>query len=280
MTRSLTVPGLAAKLFAPNESITLAELQTKTSLDPVNLARCLRTCISNGIFLEPSPGIIAHTAASRLLAEDEELQAWVGFNCEDIGPAAAHVLDALKHHPEANHLARSGFCYANGTVDVEPMFVTLGRDANRAKRMSRAMTSLSTGEGYEVKYLVDVASGGYDFSDVDAAAGVFVDLGGSHGFVPVELAKRYHNMRFVVQDLPKMVQSVPQPIHPDPKIASRITFQAHDFFTEQPVKGADGTSTPGTSALAVAVDIYTFHNYYCFCYYYFCFRKKKNKLGC
>ena len=277
MTRSLTIPGLAAKLFAPDESIALAELQTKTSLDPVNLARCLRTCISNGIFLEPSPGIIAHTAASRLLAEDDELQAWVGFNCEDIGPAAAHVLDALKNHPEANHLARSGFCYANGTVDVEPMFVTLGKDANRAKRMSRAMTSLSTGEGYEVKYLVDVARGGYGFSGVDAAAGVFVDIGGSHGFVPVELAQRYPNMRFVVQDLPKLVQSAPQPIHPDPKVAARITFQAHDFFTEQPVKGADGTSTAGIIMLPIMADIYTSSKLFLLFFYYHYVVKNQSK---
>ena len=48
---------------------TLAELQTKTPLDPVNLARVLRLAMTNHIFSEPSPGLIAHTAASRLLAE-------------------------------------------------------------------------------------------------------------------------------------------------------------------------------------------------------------------
>ena len=37
----------------------------------------------------------------------------------------------------------------------------------------------------------------------------------------------------MVQDLPKTVASAPKDVD------ARIQFQAHDFFTEQPVKGAD-----------------------------------------
>ncbi|KAK3336401.1 S-adenosyl-L-methionine-dependent methyltransferase [Cercophora scortea] len=228
-----------AKLFPAGETITLADLQAKTSLDPINLARLLRLAMTNGIFCEPSPNVIAHTAASRVLAEDGDLQAWVGFNAEDIFPASAHVLESLKAFPEATSLTRSGFCHAFGTVDKEPMFVTFGKDPDRARRMGKAMVSLTGGEGYEVSYLVDVEGGGYDFSEIDAAGGTFVDVGGSHGFVCVDLAARYKNMKFVVQDLQKTVDTAPKPICADSTIAERITLQAHDFFTEQPTKGAD-----------------------------------------
>ncbi len=47
-------------------------------------------------------------------------------------------------------------------------------------------------------------------------------------------------MKFIIQDLSKTIGSAPQPIHGDPQVASRITFQEHDFFKEQPLKGADG----------------------------------------
>jgi len=198
----------------------------------------------NNIFREPAPGVIAHTAASRLLAEDDELQAWLGFNAEDIFPASAHVLPAIKTHPEATSLKRAGFQFAFDTVDREPMFVTFGKDPLRAKRMGRAMVSLTGGEGYEPRYLVDVAGGGYDFSAVDAVGGTLVDVGGSHGFICVELAKRYKKMKFVVQDLPKTVDSAPKPICDDEQAAARIELAAHDFFTEQVVKGADGPSVP------------------------------------
>lgn len=229
-----------AKLFPIDSTITLGELQAKSRLDSVNLARLVRYAMTNNIFREVSPGVIAHTAASRCIAEDDDLQAWIGFNTEDIFPASAHVLQALEIYPQAVELTQTGFNFAFDTVEKEPMFVTFGKDPARAKRMGRAMASLTGGEGYEVRYI----SEGYDFSAIDAKEGVFVDVGGSHGFVCVDLARRYKNMRFVVQDLPKTVDSAPKPICEDPQVAARVELMAHDFFTEQPVKGADGMCYP------------------------------------
>ena len=200
--------------------------------------------MTNGVFREPSPGVIAHTAASRVLAEDENMQAWVGFNGEDIFRAAGHVLQSLKADPEATSLTRAGFQFAFDTVDKEPMFATFGKDPERARRMGRAMASLTGGEGYEPAYFVDVEKGGYDFSDLDAAGGTFVDVGGSHGFICVALAEKYKNMKFVVQDLQKTVDSAPKPLSADPQVAERISLVPHDFFAEQVTKDADGEHIP------------------------------------
>ncbi|CAG9995810.1 unnamed protein product [Clonostachys byssicola] len=224
-----------AKLVPLGKPIALAELQTKTTLDPVNLARILRHNMTNHVFCEPAPGFIAHTASSRLLAQDGPLQDWVGFNSEDIFPAAASVLSAIKTYPEATSLTRTGFNVAFDTVDKEPMFATFGKDPARAKRMGGAMASLTGGEGYEVRHFVD----SYDLREIDEKAGVLVDIGGSHGFVCTDLAKKWRKMKFVVQDLPKTVDSAPKPISDDESVAERVELQAHDFFQEQPVKGAD-----------------------------------------
>jgi O-methyltransferase domain len=193
--------------------------------------------MTNNIFREPTPGVIAHTSASRLLAEDAAMQAWVGFNGEDIFVGAGKVLTALKTYPEATSLTRTGFNFAFDTVDKEPMFVTFGKDPPRAKRMGGAMVSLTGGEGYEVSFLVDNC----DFSEADARGGTFVDVGGSHGFVCVDLGQKWKSLKFVVQDLPKTVESAPNPICEDGQVAERIQFMAADFFKEQPVKDADGT---------------------------------------
>ncbi|TFB00934.1 O-methyltransferase gsfB [Trichoderma ghanense] len=224
-----------AKLVPLDAPIKLTELQSKTPLEPVNLARALRHAMTNNIFYEPSPGYVGHTANSRILAEDPALQAWIGFNSEDAFPAAGHVLQALKDHPEATSSTYTGFNYAFGTVGEEPMFSTLGKDPARAKRFAQAMHSFSFGEGYEVSYLVD----NYDLSEVNERGGIFIDIGGSHGFVSVELAKRWNNMKFIVEDLPKTIETAPQPICDDKAVADRISLRAHDFFQEQPVKGAD-----------------------------------------
>lgn len=98
------------------------------------------------------------------------------------------------------------------------------------------MASLTGGEGYEVKYFID----NYDMSHLNNnLGGTFVDIGGSHGFVCVDLAKKYENMNFVVQDLPKMIASAPTP---EGKLAERIKFEGYDFYTPQTAKGADGNS--------------------------------------
>lgn len=214
----------------------MAELQSKTGLDRINLARALRHAMTNKIFQEPTPGFIAHTAASKMLAQDASLQAWVGLNGDDFLPAGAHTLEALRADPEATSLTRTGFNYAWGTVDKEPMFATFGKDPPRGKRFAEAMASLTGGEGYEVRYLVD----SYDFSEINNNKGTLVDVGGSHGFVCVDLAKKWDKMKFVVQDLAKTISSAPEPICADEEVAQRISLQVHDFFTEQPVKDADG----------------------------------------
>ncbi len=47
------------------------------------------------IFSEPRPGIIAHNAVSRLLAEDPVVHDWVGASTDDLWQAAAQACNAL-----------------------------------------------------------------------------------------------------------------------------------------------------------------------------------------
>lgn len=44
-------------------------------------------------------------------------------------------------------------------------------------------------------------------------------------------------MKFIVQDLPSVESEFKR--HLDPNLTSRLVFQSHDFFTPEPVKGAD-----------------------------------------
>ncbi|KAK0105630.1 hypothetical protein ONS95_004160 [Cadophora gregata] len=221
-----------AQSFPLDSTATFSQLATTTGLDELNLRRFLRHAMTNRIFREVSPGVVAHTAASRVLATDPAMNDWVGFCTEDMWSAASQTISAIERNPSASEATQTGFCLANNTTDVEPMFATFGKSPLRAKRMGGAMVSLTGGEGYELSYLLD----NYDWASLDAKGATIVDIGGSHGFVCIALAERYPNLKFVVQDLPKTVASAPK-LSDD--LASRITFQAHDFHTEQPVKGAD-----------------------------------------
>jgi 6-hydroxytryprostatin B O-methyltransferase len=65
-------------------------------------------------------------------------------------------------------------------------------------------------------------------------------VGGSSGSVSIELAKAFPDLKFIVQDLPQNIESASASLLKDhSSLVERITFQGHDFFDEQTVKGAD-----------------------------------------
>ena len=93
------------------------------------------------------------------------------------------------------------------------------------------MNFLHSAVGFEPKHLVS----GYDFTSI--GQGVFVDVGGSHGYVSIAIAQTYPNIRCIVQDLPATVTSGESRLPKEFK--EQVSFMVHDFWTEQPVKDAD-----------------------------------------
>ena len=59
-----------------------------------------------------------------------------------------------------------------------------------------------------------------------------VDVGGGMGHDLAELRKKQPTVpgRFILQDLPQVIEQISEPIE-------GIEVMAHDFYTEQPVKG-------------------------------------------
>lgn len=61
--------------------------------------RLIRHAIVKDIFSEPRPGIVAHNAVSRLLAEDQGIHDWVAASTDDLWQAAAQTCNALGKWP-------------------------------------------------------------------------------------------------------------------------------------------------------------------------------------
>jgi len=72
----------------------------------------------------------------------------------------------------------------------------------------------------------------FPWSDLGSAA--IVDLGGSHAELCIALALEAPDLKFIVQELPRTIQSVRRDAIPA-AVASRIEFMEHDFFKPQPV---------------------------------------------
>ena len=63
------------------------------------------------------------------------------------------------------------------------------------------------------------------------------EIGGSHGHVITELAKRVPNFHCTIQDLAESVAEGKERLSKE--VAEQATFISHDCCKEQPVKAAD-----------------------------------------
>lgn len=79
-----------AKTFAPGEEISFTQLAKLSGLSETLIRRLLRHAMTMRVFSEPREGIVAHTAASKLLIQ-ANMHSWLGTGCEEMWPAAVRV---------------------------------------------------------------------------------------------------------------------------------------------------------------------------------------------
>lgn len=93
------------------------------------------------------------------------------------------------------------------------------------------MRFLNTGPDLEPAHIID----NYPWESI--GHGTIVDVGGSHGDVSMAIAQRFSSLHCIVQDRAEVIVEGQARI--PPSLTSRVSFMEHDFFLEQPVKGAD-----------------------------------------
>lgn len=86
--QAITRFGLARNLPVGQET-TFAEMAELSGQTASNIRKVVRAGISQRIFREPRPGVIIHSAASRLLAEDPGVHDYVATVSDELWSAAA-----------------------------------------------------------------------------------------------------------------------------------------------------------------------------------------------
>ena len=102
-----------------------------------------------------------------------------------------------------------------------------------AQRFAESMEFVTGSPQFSVEHFLK----NYHFSALPADA-TFVDVGGSHGVVATEVAKAHPGIRCVVQDISEPTIARGRTNLPQ-ELEGRVEFETHDFFEEQPRKGAD-----------------------------------------
>jgi len=113
-----------------------------------------------------------------------------------------------------------------------PIFRALAEMPDRAKVFAGAMTWHAMLPGFSAQYLATAFPWG------SGGGLTVVDVGGGLGHVSQALIKHNTTVNCIVEDSPDVIVQGRQLDLPA-EIGARISFQAHDFFQEQPVKGAD-----------------------------------------
>ncbi|KAJ5786870.1 uncharacterized protein N7503_012082 [Penicillium pulvis] len=215
-----------AQVVPKEGSISFAELARATGLTELDVARFVRRTAINHIFVEPTPGHVAHTATSALLSADPQMQALVAHMSEEAFPASARIVDALEMSNGSGEPRNSPFALAFGTSFFE-------RKVEQPETMHRfglAMSSWSEGDG--IRQMRDC----YDWATLPAGAKV-VDLGGALGHISLGIAERFEDLEFVVEDQGPLMEQACRLISSYPeRIAKRVKFLPHDFFQPQPAE--------------------------------------------
>ncbi|KAK3390364.1 S-adenosyl-L-methionine-dependent methyltransferase [Podospora didyma] len=226
-----------------DETVSITELAARCHADEDVMGRLVQHAMTNYLLLRPAPGQVAHSATSTLLASAPPLHDWIGSVCEDMWPAAAHVVPALAKWRDGGEEPtaepnQTGHNLAEGS-DV-PFFDTLARSPERARRFASAMGMMQTMPGFEPAAALE----GYDWgalvvpgnSTDEKATATVVDVGGSAGTFAVALTDKHPDLHVVVQDAAAVISKARAEL-PE-RSTGKVTLQSHDFFTPQPVVGA------------------------------------------
>ncbi|KAI0378115.1 S-adenosyl-L-methionine-dependent methyltransferase [Hypomontagnella monticulosa] len=209
------------KSFAVGQSTTFEAMSRFSGLSVRNVRRIVRHAVINHYFFqEAQPGVITHSALTAVLAEDDVTRNSLIVELDEFWPAGVKMADALERWPNSEEKNETGFSLANNSN--KSMYEILAEDPVRRERFGRYFANPDK--------TADGIFDNYPWADKASV----VDVGGSFGSVAIGIAQRFPNIKCVVQDLPDTIAEAESRLPAD--LRGRVTFMAHDFFTEQPVR--------------------------------------------
>ena len=206
-------------------SATYDEIAAASGLSESLAVRAIRTAMTLNIFDEKEPGLVKHTAISRLLATDEGYYNAIGLQVEDLGPAGSKLIEAWqKFGDDAGEPDQSAFSLHHGG---RSLFTVLAEEPERAHRFDAAMKYCVEDKDFNFFHIVNA----FDWSTLDKPGSRIVDLGGGYGQISQTLARHTQHLAFTVQDLPHVVAEGSDKLPEE--LGGRISFKAHNFMELQ-----------------------------------------------
>ncbi|KAF2008738.1 S-adenosyl-L-methionine-dependent methyltransferase, partial [Aaosphaeria arxii CBS 175.79] len=211
-------------MIPSGSQITFDEISKRTGLEKSVVRRLLRHAMSMRIFSEPEPEVVVHTKISKFLMV-QHINSWVKFESMETWPATTRIVDAIQKWPNSEEINETGFSLSNNNKSVQQI---VSSDPERAMRFLSGMQTIN----YVPGYAIENVSEAYDWKSLGDAC--IVHVGGSRGEVAIDLAKKFKNIKLVVQDSQSIIQGAKEQVPEELK--SRIDFMAHETFETQTLK--------------------------------------------
>ncbi|KIP12880.1 hypothetical protein PHLGIDRAFT_97630 [Phlebiopsis gigantea 11061_1 CR5-6] len=210
----------------------VGDISAKVGIDARKLARIMRMLTSAHIFEEVREDHFCNNRITESLVGNEALRACLLTFGMETYDASVKLPDVIRNTLYPNIPLRLAF--KEGLQTTQSYFEWLEEkvpqpDGSLGPRPSLEIFSLAMLGGGRV--LTPPVN--YDFPWKSLGNSTVVDVGGGIGSMSLELAKIYPDLKFVVQDT-----NIWEAEHME-YLQNRVTLMVHDFFEENPVKGAD-----------------------------------------
>ncbi|OTA92758.1 hypothetical protein M434DRAFT_31515 [Hypoxylon sp. CO27-5] len=180
------------KSFPVGDSTSFEAMSKFSGLNVKNVRRIVRHAIINHhFFREDTPGVITHSALTAIISRDELTRNSLIVEMDEFWPAGVKMADAMEKWPNSEENNETGFALANNSN--KSMYGILADNPDRAERFGMYFSQPNES--------ADGILNNYPWEDKDT----MVDVGGSHGSVAIGIAKKFPNIKCVVQDLPGTV---------------------------------------------------------------------------
>ncbi|KAI9712183.1 MAG: hypothetical protein M1828_001744 [Chrysothrix sp. TS-e1954] len=229
------------KIDKSPDGTSYADIANQISVPETTIRAVARMAMTSNCLTETSEGRLTHNALSRSIVEDRHLSHWLYYIVEHTVPLMGCLIPAVEKwgiSRESNHTA-----YNVHRETELPFFQFLKTRPAWSAEFDTYMESQAVmNSGTHIDHLLN----GFDWASLGKATVVDVSptyrmkVGGNAGATSMTLARTFPNLQCTIQDLEAPIKAARSNLANLPAdIAQRIEVQEHDFFTSQPVLGAD-----------------------------------------
>ncbi|KAI0441971.1 O-methyltransferase-domain-containing protein [Xylaria telfairii] len=217
----------------PPSSIPYSTVAEKGKLPISKLKSISRMAMTSGFLVETDDGNLSHNSLSAPFIRDIHLKTQLLHMFTQTVPLMRGMAPATEKWGDTVEKNKTAYNYIHQT-DL-PFFKHLESRADLSKGFDNFMRSRAVSHtGSKAEYLLE----SFDWSSL--GKGIVVDVGGSSGSTAIMLAKANPELNLIVEDLSGPIGNAKARISELSKdIGSRIDAIEHNFFSAQPVKGAD-----------------------------------------